>query len=242
MPQLRQLDGVFLKIGGTPLGETGVIAVTLNGREKPALLRKAKRLGAKIFELRIDRFPKLPDAQLVPKVRSYRKFGLPLIATIRAKKEGGERAVSERERLELFRKILPSVDALDLELASTRLTKILGPLARRRGKRLILSFHDFKKMPPERKLTALIRKAKKRGADIVKIAVTPKKTNDVARLLLFTQRFRNDRLITIAMGRLGRPGRILAPLFGSLLTYSFVGKSQAPGQIPLKRLVQELGR
>lgn len=74
----------------------------------------------------------------------------------------------------------------------------------------------------------------------MKLAVTPKRKEELARFLLFTHRNRDKNLISIAMGRHGAPSRVLAPLLGSLLTYSFLHRPQAPGQIPLRSLSKEL--
>jgi 3-dehydroquinate dehydratase-1 len=40
----------------------------------------------------------------------------------------------------------------------------------------------------------------------------------------------------IAMGRLGRHLRAVAPIYGSALTYGFVTESTAPGQMSLHEL------
>jgi 3-dehydroquinate dehydratase-1 len=41
----------------------------------------------------------------------------------------------------------------------------------------------------------------------------------------------------IAMGNIGRHLRAVAPLYGSVLTYGFVAKSTAPGQMSLAELI-----
>ncbi len=43
-------------------------------------------------------------------------------------------------------------------------------------------------------------------------------------------------LCMIAMGNIGRHLRAVAPLYGSVLTYGFVAKSTAPGQMSLAEL------
>ena len=230
----------MLRIGKTLLGKTPAIAVTLSGRESLASIRKAKRLGANLLELRIDRFPKSHSDSTLKKVRSFRKAGLPLIATIRSKKEGGGSSLSEAARLELFKKILPAVDAIDLELSSPVLVKALTPRAHRLGKRVILSYHNFRSTPSNGALVQKIDQGKRRGGDLVKIAVTPKKTADVARLLVLASKQRAKNVVAISMGKLGAPSRVLAPLFGSPLTYASLGKAQAPGQLSVQQLFNEL--
>ncbi len=225
----------MLKLGSVALGKGPVIALTVTDRETSREIVQAKRHGARLLEIRIDGFRSLDAVSVAKKVRGYRRFKLPLIATVRSAKEGGRRELPDSKRFELFKKILPDVHAVDLELASVRLRKVLVPKARRLGKRVILSYHNFKSVPSDRKLLSLVQKAKRGGADIVKLAVTPKRSPEVVRFLLFAKRERDQRLIAIAMGEKGKVSRILAPWFGSLLTYSFVGRPLAPGQIPIER-------
>ena len=214
------------------LGKGPAIALTVTDKETPGSIKRA--VGAEgpplLLEIRIDRFRNLSNSYVLSKIRSLKKVGLPLIVTIRSRKEGGARALSGSTRLELFKKILPLSNAVDVELSSSDLRKKLIPLARRSGKRVILSYHNFSSTPSESFMVQFIRKARRSGADGVKLAVTPKTSRDLARLLRVTHRHRKENLITLAMGKLGSPSRTLGFLFGSLLTYSFIGrKPQAPG-------------
>ena len=229
-----------IKIGKISLGARPAIVVTVSGKESRLLLKKAKRLGARIFELRIDRFPSLKENFILKKIRFYRGLGLPLIATIRRREEGGGRRIPEAKRLELFKKVLPWVEAVDLELASKKIIRALTPLAHRKGKRVIVSYHNFKGTPSDGTLRSTIEKGKRAGADLVKIAVTPKKEGDVGRLLLLTHRNKGRGIVSIAMGAKGQVTRFLAPLFGSPLTYSFAGRPQAPGQLRVDKLAKKL--
>jgi len=227
-------------MGTVPLGKGPVIALTITDREDLRGIRKTKKLGVKVLELRIDRFLGLDPDRIQKRIKSLRRLGLPLIATIRSRREGGGRRIPDERRIDLFKRVLPWVQAIDLELSSTRLRKTLVSLAHRKRRRVILSYHNFRTTPPDRTLSRLIQRGQRGGADLVKIAVTPRRKKDLARFLLFTHRNRDKPLISIAMGTLGTPSRVLAPLFGSFLTYGFLTRAQAPGQLPLHRLSQEL--
>lgn len=242
----------MVRIGKVPLGKSPAVVVTLTDTESLHSVRNAKRNGARILEVRIDRFRRLDLPSILQRIRSLRKTGMPLIATLRSRKEGGaavptgggravpagggKRNLSDSQRIRIFQKVLPYVNAVDLELSSPRLIRSLIPLARGKKKCVILSYHNFKSTPSDPTLRNLIRKGRRSGGQIIKIAVTPRKKEDVARLLRFTQQNRKQNLVAIAMGRLGVSSRVLAPLFGSLLTYSFIGRPQAPGQLSLKQL------
>lgn len=243
MPELRQLDGVFLiivKIGKAVLGRGPAIALTVTDSDNLRLIQKAKQRGANLIEVRVDSFRRLDNAWVNQKLRSFRKLGMPIIGTIRSRREGGRRFIPDSRRADLFKEILPFVDGVDLELGSERLRKALLASAHRRRKQVILSYHNFRNTPSDAALAGLVDRARRAGADIVKIAVTPKRKEDVARLLLFTYRNREKNLIAIAMGPRGKASRVLASLFGSLLTYSFVGRPQAPGQLSFEVLRKKL--
>jgi len=115
-------------------------------------------------------------------------------------------------------------------------------LAKRRKKKVIISYHNFKETPPDQQLVKLIRKGKAKGGDIIKLAVMSRTEEDVTRLLGLTYQHRDDHIITISMGKKGRISRIVAPLFGSLLTYGYVDSPIAPGQLSIGELKKMMNR
>jgi len=131
---------------------------------------------------------------------------------------------------------MPFVDAVDIEIDASINREII---AMARGKTIIVSEHDFEKMPDLSHLEKIASKANSLGATIIKIAAMAHNRQDVVRLMEFTAAKRNN-LVTIAMGNYGAISRVLAPVFGSLFTYGFVKKSVAPGQLSLHKLVEEL--
>ena len=219
------------------------VAFTVTDQETPQQIQKV--VGAihglpLLLEIRIDRFRHLDQDYVLGKIQRLRSLGLRLIATVRTSKEGGGRSLSDSRRLELFKWALPLVQIIDVELNSTGLRRKLVPLAHQKRKRVIISYHNFRSIPSDPALNAILRKARSGGADWVKIAITPRKKEEVGRLLLFTQRNRDKNLISIAMGSTGAPSRLLALLFGSRMTYSFISRPQAPGQIPAKRMEAQI--
>ena len=77
-----------------------------------------------------------------------------------------------------------------------------------------------------------MRKEKKIG-DIAKIAVMPKTMKDTLTILELSSK--EDDLIAISMGELGKYTRIITPLFGSPITYATGGKPSAPGQLEIEK-------
>ncbi|MDO4582370.1 MAG: type I 3-dehydroquinate dehydratase [Bacillota bacterium] len=102
------------------------------------------------------------------------------------------------------------------------------------------SSHDFAATPPQAEIVARLRAMQELGADVLKIAVTPKCAADVLTLmsasLEMKQRYARRLLLTISMGELGKFSRIAAELSGSAMTFGAVGDPSAPGQLPAQEL------
>jgi len=155
----------------------------------------------------------------------------PIIATNRLKTEGGMFQGSERERIELLLQAAPFADFVDIEL----LAELRDEFMARVNKPVIVSYHDFLGMPDEDEMATILENMKKTGAIYAKIAVTPKNLRDNLRILELLLDA-DLPLCMIAMGNIGRHLRAVAPLYGSVLTYGFVAKSTAPGQMSLAEL------
>lgn len=104
------------------------------------------------------------------------------------------------------------------------------------GRRVILSHHDFEGMPDVERLVTEMR-----GAEHLKLAVTPRNLADNIRLLVLLEGKQN--LSVIGMGSRGLYARILAPFFGSQLQFVSVDetRSAAPGQLTLQQALAIYG-
>ena len=226
----------MIKIGGIKLGQVPRIALVIGDRENLRVIGPGK---VDFLELRVDQFQKTNPAYVTQVIKSRKKTGLPLILTIRAKKEGGRKSVPDKVRIELFNSVITLVDAVDIELNSVIIKRIIR-LAHSNKKPVIASYHNFKITPDIEKLKFLILKAKRQGADIVKIAVKANKMTDVTGLLELTLKYKQKNLITISLGNIGVISRLFFPLAGSLLNYAYLNKPSASGQLPLSVLRQYL--
>lgn len=233
----KTIEKVIMKLRGLELKNTPRIAGVLTA---PILSRDiliAQRDGAHIIELRVDSFPKkeLDDLEsMVDKFKLFRRQGTPIILTIRKKSEGGILDLTPVERKKIFKELIPYCDAVDIEVSSGIMIKEVVAIARKNDKKVIISHHDFKGTPDDKKLMDIYKKSKKLGADIIKVATLVKTQEDLralGRLLLKT-----ENLIIIGMGKKGVPTRTLFPLMGSLITYGTVTGSTAPGQLSVKEL------
>jgi 3-dehydroquinate dehydratase/shikimate dehydrogenase len=96
---------------------------------------------------------------------------------------------------------------------------------------ILLSLHDFQRMPSILKPTHYAAHAK---PDAQKIAARSQAFGDSLRLLRLARRTPN--LVAVPMGEVGLPARILALREGSALAYAPIGEATAPGQVSLYEL------
>jgi len=205
--------------------------------------RVAHRLAPDLIEWRADYSSDLAPENLVRDARMLREIvaNIAIVFTLRVKSEGGAQAISQAHRRAAIERVLRSgsIDIVDLELASE--PEFLDPLmalAKHRGVRVILAFHDFSSTPPNEELSARIRAMHARGADIAKIAVMPRVPEDVPRLFQVTiaarAAFPAMPLAMMSMGGLGSITRVAGFLYGSDMAFAVAQESSAPGQIPLE--------
>ncbi len=232
-----------MKIGEASTGTTGLIcAVIVNSVDLKAAVR-AKRAGADILEVRVDTFKDLdPETLKADFLKLKKASNLPIILTIRSKKEGSAEEIDDKERFTLFMALIPLSDAVDIELSSKRILRKVAALAASFRKKLIISYHNFKSSPTDAGLKKILDGAEEAGADIIKIAATVKKKGDFKRLaaLLMGEK----KLIVIAMGDGSRASRVFFPFLGSLVTYASITGATAPGQLnigDMKRVYKILG-
>jgi 3-dehydroquinate dehydratase-1 len=192
-------------------------------------------MGAHILEVRIDLLGIKDEKELALLLDElHEQVGLPIIATNRCQKEGGRWDGSEEARVELLMSALTRVDAVDVELFAPLRSRVVDA-ARSLNRVLIISSHDFKATPPGSVMAAALEQAMAAGADIAKLAVTPNSTADTLALLTVTQET-DFPVSTIAMGKLGSHTRVVAPIYGSVLTYGAVEDAVAPGQLRIDEL------
>jgi len=226
----------MIKIGKIKLGQIPRIAVSIADTENAKTI-KSKSID--LLELRVDRFQKINPAYVSEVIKSRKKIGPPLILTIRNKKEGGDKSIPDRIRLQLFNIAIPLVNAVDIELNSAILNQVIK-IAHKFKKVIIISYHNFKTTPNIKALETITSKAKRKGADIVKIATKANDKKDIIRLLEFTLRHKEKNLISISLGNIGAISRLYFPAMGSLLTYAYLDKPFGLGQLPLDILQKQL--
>lgn len=223
--------------------KAAVVAVILENPVETS--KKAAEMGADVLEIRLDLLgirKQETAAEIIRKVKSETE--LPVIITNRSRNEGGKWEGQEAERIGLIAELLSlkdGPDAVDIELSADRDERDnIVKAAKTLGRTVIISSHDFSKTPSFQEMKAILEKAFQAGADIAKIAVMPHSMRDTLDLLgvALDARDAGRTVCTIAMGKLGKHTRVIAPFYGSVFTYASVERtmSAAPGQLPVDEL------
>jgi len=213
----------------------GKICGIVLAQEEEEALREidiAVDLGADLVELRLD---SILNAD-VSKLLNYQ--AIPKIVTDLA----GKRSDEEREKA-LRKAILLQPDYVDINFdfqLGEGIRDELISLAKSHHVKVICSFHDHDRTPPESMMLSIISQMKKIGADVGKIAVEAKSIEDCKRVLGLIPKSTKVGLPLIAFstGELGSFTRIVSPIIGSFLTYAPISPEKLlPGQFALEEMV-----
>lgn len=159
----------------------------------------------------------------------------PVIVTCRAAFEGGHFKGSEDERKRILANALAAgAEYVDIEWRAG----FQELVSQRQGRNVVLSMHDFDGIPADLQSRAAAMRAT--GAQVVKIAVTPQRLADCAKLLgVRASGALNGSSVLLAMGRFGTPTRLLASKIGSAWTYA--GALETIGQLSPKAMLKDYG-
>lgn len=156
---------------------------------------------------------------------------MPLLFTARRGDEGGRGALAAEVRGRLLRSTLADAAWIDIEAASLEELAGAAAAARDAGVGLVVSHHDFERVPDEETLARVVAAAREAGAVVAKVAATPGTPAELARLAEFTARDHGIALSTMGMGPLAAVSRLLCAQCGSVFNYGFLGTTPtAPGQ------------
>lgn len=227
------------RVGPVTLGDLPRVVVAVRDNADRAALDAAMAAGASIVEVRIDEFARHDVAYVREQLQ--RLEGLPLLATIRHKREGGGWKRPEAERIALYEATLPLCDAIDCEIYARGVFPKVAEAAMAAGKAVIGSYHDFEGLPSFRRMSGIAAYGRSHGAQIIKIAAMCRRREDIDTLARFTIAQKAlTPVVVIGMGESAAASRVFLPLLGSLLTYTFLGAATAPGQLTLGETLKYL--
>jgi 3-dehydroquinate dehydratase/shikimate dehydrogenase len=180
---------------------------------------------ADLFEIRADF---VQDLDLLTLRRTASR---PLLLACRSRSQGGRWEDDDpQRRLTLLEGVKRGYEWVDVESNS----RLLDVMLEKSGNGLVVSHHDLAGTPED--LDGLYQRMADLGADVVKIAVTPRSIRDVGRLLEFAARAAlgaGPPVISLALGPMGLVTRVLAGRHRAPFTYAApaAGAEAAPGQL-----------
>jgi 3-dehydroquinate dehydratase I len=206
---------------------------------------KAEDDGADLIEVRIDTLP-IENIALIDfiLIKMRKTVKLPFIATFRSPKEQAPGTkfirIGEEKRQMVYESVLRFVDFIDIELSADTMNRFLTNKAHKYGKKVILSYHNFHSLPSSNEIKELSKKFQSLHGDFLKIAGTPKNMGEAIQFMFECSSLKKTNPIFIPMKEQEEIFRIIGFTFGSLFTYGFLEKSNAPGQIQIKELSKRI--
>jgi 3-dehydroquinate dehydratase/shikimate dehydrogenase len=197
-----------------------------------------------MVELRVDYLT--PDERFF--IRRFPEMaGIPTILTVRRDIDGGNFSEGEWSRIGLLSRGLAFAEVdrrhnfAYIDLEEDLNIPGIEEAARTFGTQIIRSHHNMNGMDID--LANKIRRMRRVGDEIVKLAVTPHSLEEVHAVLRASKETKNIKKILICMGGFGLCTRILADKFDSLITFTSAkgecdAPKAAPGQIDPAELVK----
>lgn len=203
--------------------------------EALTLIEKVENQEADLIEVRLDN---LENHNM--RLRDISESSqLPKIATNRASGSNGRFIGTESERQQLLLNAARNnFQYIDLELSIPNLRELIAELQSVAAKPIV-SFHDYKETPSMLSLAKILGREMATGAEICKIVTTAVSVQDNITILTFLKEScRQTNLVCFSMGALGKPSRILSPIFGAPFTMASLEKEMetAPGQITIQEM------
>jgi 3-dehydroquinate dehydratase/shikimate dehydrogenase len=208
---------------------TALLCETVTGRSMAELL--AARDGAThgdMVELRLDG---VSDLDVAGALQGRR---VPALVTCRPTWEGGRFDGAEDERARILSRALElGAEFVDIEWrATTQSNGDFTAIVRRDPARVVVSSHDFDRMPPD--LDGRVRAMRGVGAGSIKVAAAVSRLTET---LPLKEIGAAGDAVVIGMGDAGVPSRLLAAHYGSKWTYA--GPGVAPGQLPAETMADD---
>jgi 3-dehydroquinate dehydratase-1 len=198
------------------------------------LIEEAEAQHADLIEVRLDSLTNHARIAEIPRCSKT-----PLIATNKSMEHHGKFSGSEDER----QKIL--VDAarngfeyVDVDLSTPNMRELVGNL-HEAGAKTIVSFHDFDRTPELSRLNKVLEEEIAWGADVCKIVTTANQVEDNLTTLNFVSKAsKKAKIVCFAMGELGKPSRLLSPVFGAFFTFASLDEKRktAKGQLTIQEM------
>src|SRR6204780_561052 len=214
------------------------ICIALGLPDIPRLLEQARReaeAGENFLEFRLDylRDPALGARAIAELLEGYPNCTI--LAPCRRHQNHGKFNGSIDQQLAVLNLAIENgARAIDVEIETAELVPERCAALRTRAQ-LIVSWHHFETTPP---LDPVLKRMQKVPADVYKLVSTARKPSDTGRILAASRLSPKIPPVTLPMGRLGCPSRVLSTGLGAIYTYAAPAHAQgtAAGQVNARQL------
>jgi 3-dehydroquinate dehydratase-1 len=184
---------------------------------------------ADVVEVRVDALlaAKVPLAEIEAALEKRRH---PVLLTLRIPAEGGKHPWNLAERRETFLRLLPHVEAIDVELATVAALKPVIEAARRLGKTLVLSAHAIEKPATPAQFARWTAQFQPGEKTILKIATRIGSWRDLQHLAAVLVNHPDWSVAVMGLGPHATQSRSVLAALGSKLVYGYLDQPAAPGQ------------
>ena len=203
-----------------------------------------------IVELRIDQWENFVIKNVDTVIQQLRGLNLDfkILVTYRTSNQGGKGNVEETTYIDILKLLIEyaQFELLDIEWSGAINTDQYAQLitdAQEKNLNVVLSHHNFEETPSLEEIKFIYYKMQKLAPQYLKLAVMPNNKEDVLYLLeamSVTSDNTPYKVIGISMSHLGLVSRVAQGVFGGSISYGCLGEPQAPGQIHVKALKQQL--
>jgi len=210
-----------------PIAHPAVVGSVTTPAGLKALARA--KLSADAVEVRVDAL--LAQGVAVEKIEAaLRARRHPVLLTLRLPAEGGHRPWKVAERRELYLRLLPLVEAIDVEFASLKAMRPVLAQARLLGRTVVLSAHALRLPATPAQFSKWLALHETEPGAILKIASQIKSWRDLQRLAAVLVNHPEREIAVMGVGPHGNQSRAVLAALGSRLVYGYLDRPAAPGQ------------
>ena len=215
------------------------ICTPIQEKTQSVTLKKLKTLKGKVdlAEVWLDQIKDLDLKSLI------KKAPLPLVLVCKKPSEKGAFRGSDADLTAILQNSCKlGAKYVDIPLSGLKIkdSGLRRVIRNKKHTKIIISHHDFKKTPSLSWMLKTANEMKKRGADIVKIAVTARSLEDAFTVISLAQILQSEKIphILIAMGKKGILTRIITPFLGGTIMFAPLKTSKftASGQLTVAEL------
>jgi 3-dehydroquinate dehydratase-1 len=184
---------------------------------------------ADAIEVRVDALlaEKVPVEKIEDALRTKKH---PVLLTLRIPAEGGQITWNVKERRDLFLRLLPLVEAIDVELATARAMQPVIERARSLNKTVVLSAHSIDNPASVAQTARWLSQFDPKSATILKVAGRIKSWRDLQQLAALLVNHPEWPLAVMGLGPYSAQSRSVLVALGSRLVYGYLDEPAAPGQ------------